>query len=59
MAKRIINGEIIHTHKEIPNREGGWDWRAVTDNYDLGSPHGEGPTEQAAIDDLIEQMKDE
>jgi hypothetical protein len=29
-----------------------WD----SDSYDLGSPMGMGPTKQAAIDDLIEQV---
>lgn len=59
MARHEINGEIIITSRDTPKRNGRWDWWAVAANYDLGSLHGEGTTEQAAIDDLIEQMKDE
>jgi hypothetical protein len=33
------------------------DWEAVFDNYDLGSPRGEGPTEFAAIVDLLMQWE--
>lgn len=42
----------------IPIRS--FDWSAVDDNtYDgPGSPIGWGPTEQAAIDDLLEQIQD-
>ncbi|SRR6267143_450080 len=36
--------------KPIPNRQ--FDWTAVTDNYDLGSPIGYGRTEAEAIADL-------
>jgi hypothetical protein len=31
-----------------------FDWQAVRDGYDLGSPYGHGPTEEAAIADLLE-----
>ena|SRR5258708_684000 len=43
---------IITTYwaKPIPLRQ--YDWSAVTDNHDLGSPVGFGRTEQEAIDDL-------
>ena len=37
--------------KPIPLRQ--FDWEAVTDNYDLGSPIGYGATEQEAIADLV------
>jgi hypothetical protein len=36
--------------KPIPDRR--FDWTAVTDNYDLGSPIGYGRTEAEAIADL-------
>jgi len=36
--------------KPIPDRR--FDWSAVTDNYDLGSPIGYGRTEAEAIADL-------
>ena len=42
--------------KPGPSRE--FDWEAVTDNYDLGSPIGLGRTEEAAVDDLIERIGD-
>lgn len=36
-----------------------WNWSAVDDaTYEPGSPIGYGPTEQAAIDDLIEQIEE-
>jgi hypothetical protein len=38
--------------KPIPLRQ--FDWEAVTDNYDLGSPIGYGRTEEEAISDLVE-----
>ena len=37
----------------IPNRN--YDWSAVRENYDAGDLIGYGKTEQAAIDDLLEQ----
>lgn len=43
----------------IPDRS--MDWSAIDDEtYDgEGCPIGRGPTEQAAIDDLIEQITDD
>ena len=49
----------IVTHywaKPIPIRQ--FDWEAVTDNYDLGSPIGYGRTEAEAINDLILQLEE-
>lgn len=45
-----------HVYPPIPVRQ--WDWSAVDDNtYDgPGNPMGWGRTEQAAIDDLIDQL---
>lgn len=40
----------------IPLRQ--FDWSAVTDNYDLGSPIGRGHTEAEAIADLKMQLED-
>ncbi len=46
-----------HVYPPIPVRQ--WDWSAVDDNtYEPGCPIGWGRTEQAAIDDLIEQLRD-
>lgn len=57
----IIDGEKIWTSFEyppIPVRE--FDWSAVTDDYDgapdANCPVGHGATEQAALDDLLEQL---
>ena len=41
----------------IPQR--GWDWSATSDDYEPGDSIGHGPTEQAAIDDLNEQLKEQ
>lgn len=50
---------IITTHEYPPIPDRSMDWSAVREGYD-GAPDshciiGRGPTEQAAIDDLIEQ----
>jgi hypothetical protein len=46
--------------KPIPLRQ--FDWSAVTDNYDgaedSNDPIGYGATEQEAMQDLIEQLRD-
>ncbi len=50
----------IITHywaKPIPLRQ--FDWEAVTDNYDLGSPIGFGRSPEEAINDLIEQIREQ
>jgi len=51
---------IIHTDNvcpPIPVRD--CDWSAITDDYEPGHPVGTGPTEEAAILDLIEQLFEE
>lgn len=40
----------------IPDRQ--FDWSAVEDSYDLGSPIGYGRTEEDAIADLKEQLNE-
>ena len=42
--------------KPIPMRQ--FDWEALEEGWDLGEPMGYGRTEQAAIDDLMEQLED-
>ena len=42
-----------HVYPPIPDRS--HDWRAYRDGYEPGKPVGYGPTEQAAINDLLEQ----
>lgn len=54
-----MNRKII-THydpKPIPPR--GFDWSAVTDDYEGGHPVGYGATEEAAIADLKAQLDDD
>jgi len=41
----------------IPDRR--FDWEAVTDNYDPGSPIGYGRTEEEAKADLLEQIEED
>ena len=65
MAIHQINGVKIHTNFDyppIPVRD--MDWSAVTDNYDGAEDSstrgqiGRGPTEEAAIADLLEQLEE-
>lgn len=51
MTDRKIITEYVYP--PIPDRR--WDWRATREGWDLGEPIGEGPTKQAAIDDLLMQ----
>ncbi|HLK83131.1 MAG TPA: hypothetical protein VKT99_16780 [Xanthobacteraceae bacterium] len=53
MAKIITR----YDPKPIPDRR--FDWSAVTEDYDLGSPAGYGRTEQEAIDDLLMQIEED
>lgn len=63
-AKHMRDGLVIETsfdYPPIPVRD--FDWSAVTDNYDgeldAGfQPVGRGRTEEAAIADLLEQIKE-
>jgi hypothetical protein len=57
-AERRIGRQIVtqHVYPPIPLR--GWDWSAVTVDYEPGQPEGWGPTEEAAIADLVEQQEE-
>ena len=49
--------KIITRNDRPPIPTTAFDWSAVLDSYDgPGSPHGHGATEQAAIDDLKDQI---
>jgi hypothetical protein len=53
------NGLVIETNyvfPPIPIRDK--DWMATLDSYEGGDPIGTGPTEEAAIKDLLEQVED-
>jgi hypothetical protein len=41
--------------KPIPPRQ--FDWSAIDEDYEPGSPIGYGLTKQEALDDLLEQIK--
>jgi hypothetical protein len=66
LAKKAAEREAIlskirirteNVYPPIPVRQ--WDWSAVDDKtYEPGCPIGWGRTEQAAIDDLIEQLSE-
>lgn len=43
--------------KPIANRN--FDWTAVTEDHDIGSPTGYGPTEEEAKADLLAQLGDD
>ncbi len=45
-----------YVYPPIPIRD--FDWQAITDNYEPGCPIGYGQTEDEAIADLQEQLKD-
>ena len=45
-----------YVHPPIPVRQ--FDWSAVRDGYEPGAPIGWGSTEQAAIDDLLQEERD-
>lgn len=45
-----------YDYPPIPIRD--WDWSAIRDGYEPGDPIGRGPTEKAAIDDLLDQESD-
>lgn len=60
MPLLTVNGRKIrteHVKPPIPIRD--WDYSAVLDDYEGGDPMGWGETEQAAIDDLLQQLEDE
>ena len=42
-----------YVYPPIPKRD--WDWEATRGNYEPGDPIGRGPTEAAAIRDLLDQ----
>jgi hypothetical protein len=47
--------ETTFVYPPIPDRR--FDWMATLQGYDVGDAIGRGPTEQAAIADLREQLE--
>lgn len=45
-----------HIYPPIPTRR--WDWSACIEGDEKEGPYGFGPTEQEAIDDLLEQLEE-
>lgn len=64
VAGEPVKIDTTHVYPPIPERR--FDWSATLDDYD-GAPDssgpcsfiGRGPTEQAAIDDLVVQLEEE
>ena len=44
-----------HIYPPIPDRR--WDWAAYYDGYEEGGPYGQGPTEAAAVKDLLDNYE--
>lgn len=55
--KREQKIETEFVYPPIPSRDN--DWSAVLNGYDAGDPIGRGPTEVAAIADLLYQLEEE
>ena len=51
--------KIITDHKPSGHYTPDFDWRARREGDDDTDPHGFGPTEQDAIDDLLSQEAEE
>lgn len=54
VQSRLIRTSFVYP--PIPTRAA--DWSAVVDGYDEGDPIGRGPTETAAVADLLDQLRD-
>ena len=54
---RTINGiKVVTRYGRAPIPMTSFNWSATLDGYEPGDPVGWGETEQAAIDDLAEQV---
>lgn len=59
MSIHNVNGLRIRTeHVKPPIPTRAWDYSAVVEGYEPGDPQGWGETEQAAIDDLLQQIEE-
>jgi hypothetical protein len=56
-AERRIGRRIVTEYVYPPIPERGFDWSAVTVDYEPGQPMGWGPNEEMAIADLIDQQE--
>lgn len=53
--RRFVQVKTKFWAKPIPDRR--FDWEAIEEDYDLGSPMGFGATEQEAIADLLVEIE--
>lgn len=49
----MTTAKIVTSYDYPPIPDRSCDWSAIRDGYDPGDHIGRGPTEQAAIDDLL------
>ncbi len=49
--------EIVTSFQNPPIPTRDYDWAAYTTDYEGGDPIGYGPTESAAIEDLLDQLE--
>lgn len=52
-GRLVVRTEFVHP--PIPDRR--WDWCATFDGYEPGEPIGYGPTENAAMLDLVSETE--
>jgi hypothetical protein len=55
-AQVRAKAQVTHEYPPIPSRD--YDYSATLPDYDGGDPIGRGPTAEAAIDDLVEQVRE-
>ena len=55
MNAQTTRGGIVTAHEWVSKTPYQFAWLATRDGHDAGDPIGHGPTEQAAIDDLLAQ----
>jgi len=59
MTKTVLQGHKIHTEfVKPPIPTTAFDWSATLDGYEPDDPIGQGPTEIAAVADLLQQIED-
>jgi hypothetical protein len=55
-AARGLRLEDIKTYDDYAPRYSHFGWSATVGDYDLGCKVGTGPTQEAAIEDLLDQL---
>jgi hypothetical protein len=49
--------KIVTSYQNPPIPTRNYDWAAYATDYDAGDPIGYGPTESAAVQDLLDQLE--